>query len=153
MINKRIDVLMSRLYRFIGLFCIIIISTMFGIIVSDLTKSEYIFSVTPNKYLPTVISSEGGFYSNSLIIVGSGKAELYMEIVDIHNEVHYEYEKVIVSAIGTILDKNVSLHIPPLKPGLYKIRGLLYYSANLIMQSKIQIDMGVIKVEGKDEQI
>ena len=152
MINKRISFLIKKLYRFIGLFCIISVFTMFGMVISDLTKSEYNFAITPASYPPMKISSSGGFYSHSLIIVGSGKADLSVNIVNLDNEIVFEYEHISISAFGTILDRNVKFHIPALKPGIYKVKGILYYSANLLMQSKIYIDMGTVVVEDEKNE-
>lgn len=139
--------LFSKIRRLTGIFCIIIMCTMAGMVLSDLVKSEYNYSIVPSSYPPTRVKTTGGFYSHSLIIVGAGKAELDIRLITSNETVVHEYDKISVSALGTILDKRVSLWIPALKPGIYKIEGILYYSANLIMKSKIYINMGTIVVE------
>lgn len=145
--NSKFSTLKWRISRITGITCLVVFIMLLGMIFSDLVKSEYSFSVTPASYPPVKMTTAGGFYMHSLIIVGAGKAKLQIDIIDEDNKIVYEYEPISTVAYGTILEKNTKFHIPPLPVGTYRIAGILYYSANLIMQSKIHIDMGTIIVE------
>ena len=117
-----------------------------SLLVYFLFSSEYYYELVPFREKSLTVTNEESVDMYSVLIVGSGKAQLRRWIENENGEIIYRYPEYDVNAFGSNKVRQSTIYVPKLRPGRYRVRAILYYQPNPITSSSVDLHLGYITI-------
>lgn len=128
-----------------GLFCIVAVIAMAGILGYWVGQPQFIYAVTQSTPMIVDISEKGGSYYPNVIISGVGKAEYTQWIESMSGEVVHKYKAIELSNKRSDV-RHEQVFIPSLPPGMYYVKAKMINQPNPVKTTQLEIVLGIINV-------